>query len=145
MSNNNAAIVRSIYESVRKGNTDAFVEALDPSVVWNVAENFLYADGNPFVGPQAVVEGLFARATAEWDAFSHHLEKFVVDGDTVAVFGRYAAVSKLTGKQVDAQMVHVWELRNGKVVRFQQYTDTAQWRDAAMGSPPRTRSSRLVS
>jgi len=133
MSNRNVAIIRGLYDSVGKGDIDAFVEVLDPAVEWNLAENFLYADGNPFVGPEAIRERLFARVAAEWDGFSHDLEKFVADGDTVVVLGRYRAVSKSTGKRVDAQLVHVWELRDGKIVCFQQYTDTAQWRDAVSG------------
>jgi hypothetical protein len=32
-----------------------------------------------------------------------------------------------TGRPLDAQFVHRWSLENGKVVAFQQYTDTAQW------------------
>jgi hypothetical protein len=34
---------------------------------------------------------------------------------------------KATGKPVDAQFAHVFEFRNGKIIRFQQYTDTKQW------------------
>lgn len=31
---------------------------------------------------------------------------------------------KATGALVDAQFAHVWELQNGKIIRFQRYTDT---------------------
>jgi ketosteroid isomerase-like protein len=130
MSNRNAAIIRSLYDSIRNGDIDAVLGAMDSNVQWNVAENFPYADGKPFVGPQAVLEGVFARVPAEWEDFAHYPDKFVADGDTVVVLGRYRAISKMTGRPVDAQMVHVWGLRDGKIVRFQQYTDTAQWRDA---------------
>jgi hypothetical protein len=34
---------------------------------------------------------------------------------------------KATGKPVDAQFAHVFEFRNDKIIRFQQYTDTKQW------------------
>jgi hypothetical protein len=34
---------------------------MDPSIEWNEAENFIYADRNPYVGPQAVLEGVFTR------------------------------------------------------------------------------------
>lgn len=30
---------------------------------------------------------------------------------------------------VDAQVRHVWTLKNGKIMKFQQYTDTAQFQD----------------
>jgi ketosteroid isomerase-like protein len=38
---------------------------------------------------------------------------------------------KATSTPVDAQFAHVWQLRDGKVVRFRQYTDTGQWSEAA--------------
>jgi ketosteroid isomerase-like protein len=43
------------------------------------------------------------------------------------VEGRYTGKYKSTGAAIDAQFVHSWTLRGGKVVAFQQYTDTPQW------------------
>jgi ketosteroid isomerase-like protein len=47
-------------------------------------------------------------------------------GDAVVVLGRYKGVFKATGRALDAQLVHVWRVEDGKVVAFQQYTDTLQ-------------------
>jgi ketosteroid isomerase-like protein len=33
------------------------------------------------------------------------------------------------GRSLDAQACHVWKLRDGKIVSFQQYADTAQLQD----------------
>ena len=53
----------------------------------------------------------------------------VIDGgDTVVIEGRYKGKARKTGKAFDAQFAHVWQFRDRKVLRFQQYTDTAQWR-----------------
>ncbi len=48
----------------------------------------------------------------------------VAAGDTVLVEGRCRATARATGKPLDAQVAHVFDLRDGKIVRFQQYTDT---------------------
>ena len=61
-------------------------------------------------------------------------EHFIEGGDTVVVEGRYRGKMKATGTPVDAQFAHVWQLRDGKVVRFQQYTDTKQWADALVAA-----------
>ena len=45
--------------------------------------------------------------------------------------GRYRGTMKKTGTPIDAQFAHVWHVRDGKVIRFQQYTDTRQWAQAA--------------
>jgi hypothetical protein len=39
-----------------------------------------------------------------------------------------------TGKAIDAQVSHVWHLRDGKITRFQQFVDTVQLQDV-MGGP----------
>ena len=57
-------------------------------------------------------------------------EEIIGSGDTVIVRGRYRGKYKATGVAVDAQFAHVWKLRDGQAVSFQEYTDTAQFRDA---------------
>jgi ketosteroid isomerase-like protein len=124
-------IVKAIYDAFGKGDVPAVLGSFAPQIQWREAENFLYADQNPYVGPQAVVEGVFQRIVADVENFSVLPQHFVDGGDIVVVEGRYRGKMKATGKPVDAQFAHVWQLRDGKVVRFQQYTDTRQWAQAA--------------
>lgn len=124
-------IVRGIYDAFGRGDVSSVLGALDAGIRWNEAENFLYADGNPYVGPQAVAEGVFQRIASDVEGFTVVSEHFVEGGDTVVVEGRYRGTMKATRTRVDAQFAHVWRLRDGKVVRFQQYTDTRQWAHAA--------------
>jgi uncharacterized protein len=42
----------------------------------------------------------------------------------VVMEGRYHRVVQATGKAVDAQVTHVWDVADSKIVKFQQYTDT---------------------
>jgi len=51
-------------------------------------------------------------------------------GDQVIALGTYTGTYKKTGKSVRAQMVHVWDIKEGMAVKFQQYTDTKQFADA---------------
>ena len=41
---------------------------------------------------------------------------------------------KATGKSMDTQACHVWDLKDGKVTRFQQYVDTAKLQDVMRAS-----------
>ncbi len=123
--------VKALYDAFGKGDVPAVLGAFDPQIQWREAENFLYADGNPYIGPQAVAEGVFQRIVSDVENFAVLPEHFVEGGDTVVVEGRYRGKMKATGTPVDAQFAHVWQLRDGKVVRFQQYTDTKQWAEAA--------------
>jgi hypothetical protein len=127
----NGDIVKAIYDAFGKGDVPAVLGAFDPEIQWREAENFLYADGNPYAGPQAVAEGVFQRIVSDVENFAVLPERFVEGGDTVVAEGRYRGTMKTTGTPIDAQFAHIWQLRDGKVVRFQQYTDTKQWSEAA--------------
>ena len=48
----------------------------------------------------------------------------------VVAFGVYSGTYRPTGKHMQARFVHHWQLRDGQVVRFEQYTDTALVRAA---------------
>jgi ketosteroid isomerase-like protein len=69
------------------------------------------------------------RLATEWDGFTVHAGEFHDAGDVVVVEGRYTGTYKETGKRLDAQVCHVWKIRDGKVASFQQYVDTAQLQD----------------
>ena len=43
------------------------------------------------------------------------------------VVARYGGTMKAGGARLDAQFCHVYHFHNGKLVSFQQYTDSAQW------------------
>jgi ketosteroid isomerase-like protein len=126
MSQANVELIRCLYEAFARGDGAAVLGAMDPGIVWNEAENFPYADRNPYVGPMAVAEGVFGRIGAEWDQFQATPGEILDAGDTVVALGRYTGTFKTTGKQLNAQFAHVWRVRNGKIAAFQQYADTAQ-------------------
>jgi ketosteroid isomerase-like protein len=127
MSNENVELVRAIYAAFGAGDIEGVVSRMAPDIEWNEAENFPYADGNPYRGPEAILGGVFARLGGEWDGFAPTPEEFLDAGDAVLVLGRYTGTYKATGRPVDAQMVHLWRVRDGKAVRFDQYTDTLQF------------------
>ena len=126
MSQESVALVRSIYDAFGKGDIPGVLGRMAPDMEWNEAENFPYADGSPYVGPDAIVSGVFMRLGGEWDGFAAVPEEFLDAGDTVVVLGRYKGKYKATGRTLDAQMVHVWRVKDGKTTHFQQYTDTLQ-------------------
>lgn len=124
MSKENVAIIQSISDGFAKGDVPSVLGAMSADIVWNEAENFPYADGNPYRGPQAIAEGVFARCVGEWEGFAAIPEELLDAGDTVVALGRYAGINKASGKPMSPQFVHVWRVAGGKAVQFQQYADT---------------------
>ena len=57
MSHENVQVIQGLYEAFGRGDVSTVLGRMDPSVEWNEAENFIYAGRNPYVGPQAVLEG----------------------------------------------------------------------------------------
>jgi uncharacterized protein len=130
MSQESADIVRGMYEAFGKGDIQTVIAALDPQVEWWEAENFIYADRNPYLGPQAVLEGVFARIAEEWEGFVVSPEEILDAGETIIGHGHYSGTYKRNGEHVRAQFAHFFTFRDGRVVKFQQYTDTAQFLQA---------------
>ncbi len=119
------AAIDAVYSGFAEGDIAMAVSTMSPDIEWREAQGNPYADKNPYIGPDAVVSGLFARLGGEWDGFSATPEEFVSEGGRVVVFGRYNGVYKATGKSLDAPFVHSWTVEDGKITQFQQYTDTA--------------------
>ena len=126
MSQENVAVVRGIYQAFGSGDVPAVLGAMSPDIVWNEAENFPLADRNPYVGPNAILEGVFARLAADWDGFAVGIEELLDAGDAVVALGRYRGTHRATGRAIDAQLVHIWRIEDGKAKAFQQLTDTLQ-------------------
>lgn len=120
----NVEIVLNIYRTFETGDMAAFAGALAPDIVWNEAENYPYADRNPYVGAQAIMDGVFARTAEDFDGFAVSMTDLIDGGDRVVALGRYSGISRATGTKLDAQAAHVWTLADGKVVHFQQHIDT---------------------
>ena len=128
-SSSNEEVVKQIYADFASGDMDGFAEALSPDVVWNEAENNPYATESPYVGIESVMTEVLSTIGADFSSFSVKPESYLVDGNTVAMLGRYQATYKTTGKTMTPQIVHIWTLEDGHITSFQQYGDTAAMLD----------------
>jgi len=130
----NLQIIKGVYNSFATGDFPAFLNAMDSKIEWNEAENFPYADGNPYIGPDAVVQGVMGRIGADWEYWTITDQVYHVTLEAmVIVTARYNAKHKITGKVIRAQVTHFWTLKNSKITRFQQYADTLQVTQAMVG------------
>lgn len=120
----NLAIVKGIYDAFGRGDVAGVLGAMSADIVWHEAENFPYADRNPYRGPEAVAAGVFARCVGEWKGFAVAMDDLIDGGDRIVAIGRYSGSNRATGRSMNPQAVHVWTLKDGKVVAFQQYIDT---------------------
>ena len=120
----NIAIISGLYDAFARGDVDDVSGRMSPDIIWNEAENFPYADGNPYIGPQAIAEGVFGRIMNDWDGFGVVVEEMFSAENIVVALGRYVGIYKATGRTQNTQMAHIWRLSGGKIVAFQQHADT---------------------
>lgn len=125
----NVKLLKNLYDAFGRGDIPSVLGAMSPDIKWHQAESNPYQpSGNAWVGPDAVLN-LFMKLGSEWDGFTVHPKSFHGAGDSVIVEGRYSGMFKATGKSMDTQVCHVWDVKDGKITRFQQYVDTAKLHD----------------
>jgi ketosteroid isomerase-like protein len=123
----NLEVVKQCYEKFKQGDLASLLAMFDPHIEFRLAEGHPYqVNGKPWVGGQEITRHFFAKAGTEWENRNVLLGDTLEANDAVVVESRYAGVYKPTGRTLDIQACHVWRLRNGKVVSFHQYIDTAR-------------------
>jgi ketosteroid isomerase-like protein len=118
----NLDLIRATYEGSSEDNGRILLAALAPDATWTEAEGFPYA--GTYVGPDAIVAGVFQRLGTEWIGYSAKVHTFMEDGNRVAAFGVYSGTYKATGKSMTASFAHLYEVRDGKIASMVQYVDT---------------------
>ena len=119
--------IQAAYAAFAKNDPSVLFGAMAPDIQWHEAQGNPLADGNPYVGAQAIGEGVFGRLLAAIDDFSAAPEQFIDGGDDVVVLGRYGGTMKHGGARLDAPFCHVYRFAGDRIVSFRQYTDSAQW------------------
>jgi len=126
----NVATIDNLYKAFAKGDIPSVLGGLDANIVWNEAEGNKYADGNPYKGPDAILNGVFGRILAEHEYFTlDEIQLHEMSNNQVLATLRYKAKHK-NGNEYNAQVAHHWTLQNGKVTAFKQYVDTKKLNDA---------------
>jgi uncharacterized protein len=118
----NLDFVRGVYDAFARGDIPAVLNSLSPDIEWTEAEGFPY--GGTYVGPEAVLEGVFMRLGTEWEGFAAVPDEFIDGGERVVALGKYSGKYKATGKSFRADFAHVWKIQEGKAVKFVQHADT---------------------
>jgi ketosteroid isomerase-like protein len=112
-------VSRENVEIVRRFLLVDIDEALayaDAGIVWNPIEE------SPTQGHDEVRASL-ARWKGEWDDYQLLAEEFVDMGDRVVVTVRLGGRGRGSGVEIGARFYDVYTLRDGKIVRMDQFAD----------------------
>jgi uncharacterized protein len=118
----NTDIVRAHYAASAQGNIDEMMAHVSAQVRWTEMAGFPCA--GTWVGPQAVVDNVFTVLDRDWIGYRFELQSLIDGGDKIVGVGTYYGTSRVTGKAMHARVAHVWKLQDGRIVAFEQFTDT---------------------
>jgi ketosteroid isomerase-like protein len=120
MSQENVEIVRTF---LRLDVEEALAYA-DPAIVWNPTEEL------PTEGHDAVRSSL-EYWKREWQDYELTTEELVDNGDRVVATVRLQGRGRGSGVEIDARFYDVFTLRDGKIVRMDQFTERSEALGAA--------------
>src|SRR4051794_26229179 len=127
-----ADVVRRQYVASARGDLEALRATLADDVEWTEMAGFPLA--GTYRTPDGVTTNVMEVLAREWDDWVAHDDTYVVNGENVVVLARYTGANKSTGRHINARVAHHFIVRSGKIVRFEQFVDTATVR-AAMPQP----------
>ena len=127
-----AQVVRKTWDACSRRDTDGFLADLDPEVE---AVPFGAAmEGRVYRGHAGVRQWLEREIYETYETFETIPEEFQEVGNHLVVFGHWCARGKESGMDLEFAATWVVDVRDGKIVRWQTYTDRGEAiRDAKRG------------
>jgi hypothetical protein len=120
----NVESVTAIYEAFGRGDIPAVLSLIDPQAELRFEGPSAIPWTGTFHGPGGWAK-FFEALGANVAGLVVTMEPFAAQGDHVVAAGRYQGRVRRTGRQIDSPLVHLWTLRDGRVVRCVELTNTA--------------------
>lgn len=121
---NNIALIQQAFACFGQGDVPGILNTLSEDVVWQVAP----VENAPYTGTRnghAGAAEFFSLMAQCEDTLQFEPRDFIAQGDHVVVRGQYAGRAKTTGRQFETYFIQIFVVRDGKIVSFDEYTDTA--------------------
>ena len=134
----NLQIVKEAYASFTRGDIPAILNTLSDDVVWFLPGQ---TDLVPVAGERRgrdEVGQFFSALDENQEVKEFEPQEFIAQGEKVVVLGQYRWRVKSTGREFSSDWAHVFTLRDGKVVGFHEYYDTAACADAYRAASAQT-------
>jgi steroid delta-isomerase-like uncharacterized protein len=118
-------LLRDWYSRMNDGDIAGATAQLDPAIEWTEAEHSPYGPpGQRLVGVAAVADAVWSKLARDWSELRVVPHEYIAAPGVVVVIGRYVGRHRGSGAELDAQAVHVWNVRDGKVTGYRGFADT---------------------
>jgi ketosteroid isomerase-like protein len=122
----NTDIVRTGYESFRRGDIQTTLAMFAEDIEWHEPEWTYGPASGTFRGRREVLRRIFAPIPELNDAFALEPHEFYGDGDTVIVTGEFHLSPRGTGARVRVPFAHVWTVHGGHIDSLRAYNDVRE-------------------
>ncbi len=126
----NRRVVEAIYKGFETGDMDTILASMSDDIVWLHPGK---ADEIPFAGRfegKKGVQRFFNTAFSTIDVLEQKVHSFEASGDKVIVLGFEHMRVKATGKEYQSNWIHMYTVKAGQAVMFEEFIDTAALVDA---------------
>ncbi len=121
----NTRIAQSAYEAFGRGDMAALAEVMADDIEWvTPGDPDVDPNAGTFKGKEAVLDW-FGGLASTIDFTTFEPREFIAQNDRVVSLVYAEATVRGTGRAFVTHEAHVWTFRDGKLVRFQVYLDTA--------------------
>jgi len=120
----NLRLVQEGYADFGRGDVASLLGKFAEDIEWVIPGPKANPLAGAYQGKSQVAE-FFKRLSDLTEISSFEPREFVAQGDMVVALGRETGRVKSTGRTFVSEWAMAFIVRNGKVVRFQEYADTA--------------------
>lgn len=113
------------YASIHAGDFDSLFNLIDDDCVIEYQGPSIIPFAGIFTGKEKC-KLFFGHVAEDVEIREFCQDEFITEGDKVAVTGHLELVLKITGGIYASDYVHILDIKNGKVVRFRDFQDTAK-------------------
>ena len=120
----NTKVVQDAYAAFQRTDIPAIINSLTDDIDWQV----LGPPELPIAGVRKgkpEVNRFFKQVAELWNFERFDPRQFIEQGDIVVVLGYYGGTAKESGRKFAAEWAHVFTVKNGRIAKFREYTDTA--------------------
>ena len=120
----NLEVVRQGYAAFVSGDIPGLLSLLDGQVSWVMPGPSDLPIAGTRQGQQEVGE-FFQAVSNLVDILRFEPKDFIAQGERVVVLGDDTARVKATGRNIEYRWAHVFRLRDGKIVAFEEFGDVS--------------------
>jgi uncharacterized protein len=124
---NQIPTAKRLYEALASRDVDVLRAALADDFVGQVSDGMPLGVGGEHRSPEAMIRGVWGKVFATYEV-DVEPERFYPSGnDHVVAVGHYRGFVRASGQPIEASFAHILTIRDGRIARLHQITDTGRW------------------